>query len=277
MKFYQFIVATGLVLILSSCIYFENGLNVVNSHSLPEKQVTLDSVVFSAHILTDSVFADTTTQFPQQNVLESSLNKMFGQVAYLGKSPSDTAWTSLTKNWNTFRINHLNSEGLPVFRYDGPESAELRSPELNRHWANLNIHLLKLSGEVRFGDALEKMLYQSKVPVFTTKMLKSVIYTRVDDQIYVNIFGDSSMLYNHTTGGKVKIWQETAFPNSNEVLIKFDCDDIRYMDIYIRIPEWAKNPTVTHGNVKYVPYPGQYCEVSRKWKKGDEITVVLNN
>lgn len=277
MKLYQFILATGLVLFLSSCIYFENGLNVVNSHSLPEKQVTLDSIAFGPHLLLDTLLTDSTTHFPQQNLLENSLKKMFGQVENIRKSQSDSAWTSLKKNWNTFRINHLNTEGLPVFRPDGPESAELTSPELNRDWANLNIQLLKLSGEVQFGDALEKMLYKSKEFVFTARMLKSVIYTRVDDEIYINIFGNSSMTYEHTTGGKVKIWQETQFPNSNQVVIKFDCDDLRFMDIYIRIPEWAVNPTVTHGNVKYVPYAGQYCEVSRKWKKGDEITVVLNN
>lgn len=277
MKFNKIILSAGLALILSSCIYFENGLNVVNSNSIPEKQVTLDGVVFGPHIFADTVLTDTTTHFQQQNLLENSLKKMFGQVERISKNQSDTVWTSLIKSWNAFRINHVNTNGLPVFKANGAESSELDSPEVNRDWANLNIQLLKLSGEVRFGDALEKMLYESKVPVFTKEMLKSVIYTRVDDQIYVNIFGNSSMTYEHTTGGKVKIWQETDFPNSNQVLIKFDCDDIRFIDIYIRIPEWAINPTVTHGNVKYVPYAGQYCEVSRKWKKGDEISVVLNN
>lgn len=277
MKFHQIIFSAGLVLVMSSCIYFENGLNVVNSQSIPEKQVTIDSIAFAPHLMADTVLNDSTTNIPRRKDLGNELKKMFGQLEHIRKSQSDTAWTALTKNWNNFRKADLNTDGLPVFKTGGPESAGLFSPEVNRDWANLNIQLLKFSGEVEFGDALEKMLYESKEPVFTAKMLKSIIYTRVDDQIFVNIFGNSSMVYNHTTGGKVKIWQETAFPNSNEVLIKIDCDDILFMDIYIRIPEWAKNPTVTHGNVKYVPYAGQYCEVSRKWKRGDVITIELNN
>jgi DUF1680 family protein len=49
------------------------------------------------------------------------------------------------------------------------------------------------------------------------------------------------------------------------------------MDVFIRIPSWAVNPTVTHGNVKYVAHPGEYCEVYRKWNNGDQIKVELKN
>lgn len=276
MRVYQIILSAGVAMALSSCIYFENGLSVVDSHSLPEKQITLDPV-FNPHLLADTLTPDTAAHYPQQVVLEKSLKKILSRVDQINKTQSDSSWTSLMKSWNDFRINDLNSSGLPALKTGGPESADFNSPEVDRDWVNLNIRLLKLSGDVKFGDALEKILYQSKSPVFTAEMLKSVIYTRVDDQIYVNIFGNSSMTYEHTTGGTVKIWQETDFPKGNQVLIQFDCDDTRFMDIYVRIPEWAVNPTVTHGNVKYVPYPGQYCEVSRKWKKGDVITVVLNN
>jgi len=227
------------------------------------------------HLQVDSLVTDFTEALPEQNLLQKKLDKMLARTNRIGKTKSDSLWTALSSTWEDFRKNDLDSAGLPFVKANNASGASVISPKLNRDWVDLNIRLLKLSGEVRFGDALEKILYQSKVPVYTEKMLKSVIYTRVDDQIFVNLFGSSSMNYQHTTGGNVKIIQETKFPENQEVTIKIECGDLRFMDVYIRIPSWAQNPTVMHGNVKYVPYPGQYCLVSRKWKTGDEIQVVL--
>jgi DUF1680 family protein len=56
-----------------------------------------------------------------------------------------------------------------------------------------------------------------------------------------------------------------------------ETNDARYLDVYIRIPEWAVNPTVAHGNVKYVAHPGEYCQISRKWKDKDEFFIILKN
>ena len=136
---------------------------------------------------------------------------------------------------------------------------------------------MKFSGEIRFADVLEKLLYESKSPVLSEKLLKSVIYTRIYDQVFVNIIGSSSISYQHTTGGTVKLIQQTDYPEGNEMILKCECSDLRFMDVFIRIPSWAVHPSVTHGNVKYVANPGEYCEISRKWENGDEIKVVLKN
>jgi DUF1680 family protein len=59
--------------------------------------------------------------------------------------------------------------------------------------------------------------------------------------------------------------------------LKCESNDVRYLDVFIRIPEWAINPTVSYGNVKYVAHSGEYCQVSRKWHDGDEFRIVLKN
>ena len=276
MKLKQIALIAGLAWALTSCLYFERGLNAINSESLPEKQITLGNALMQ-RLRADSPVTDSTEELPEQNILQKKLDKMLARVNRIDKNKSDSLWTALSQSWEDFRKNDLDSAGLPFAKANNPHGASVISPKLNRAWIDLNIRLLKLSGEVRFGDALEKILYQSKVPVYTEEMLKSVIFTRVDDQIFVNLFGSSSMNYQHTTGGNVKIIQETKFPENQNITIKIECNDLRFMDVYIRIPSWAKNPTVMHGNVKYVPYPGQYCLVSRKWKTGDEIQVVLRN
>ncbi len=150
-------------------------------------------------------------------------------------------------------------------------------PEAIQKWAELNVALVKLSGEVRFGDAIEKMIHGPENRFISERLLKSVIYTHVDDQIFINIIGSSSMDYQHTTGGNVRLIQGTNYPGNDVMTLKTECSDLRYMDIFIRIPSWAVNPTVTHGNVKYVAQPGEYCQISKKWKAGVEIRVVLKN
>ena len=143
-------------------------------------------------------------------------------------------------------------------------------------WAELNANLLKFSGEAKFAKVLENILYTQNQPVLSEKLLKSVIYTHIFDQIFIHIPTTSSVSFQHTTGGNVKLIQQYD-PSKKEMMLKCECGDTRFLDLFIRIPSDAVKPTVTHGNVKYVAIPGEYCEISRKWKNGDEIRVSLKN
>ena len=265
MKFSTFIFAGGIAWTLSSCLGFENGLNAINSVSLPEKNITLGSSLMK-YLLTDSLIADSIVNIQESNQVQKKMDEMLELTDRISKTKSDKTWSELSSKWNDFNMDEV-----------GKVKQISSTEKLSREWANINIRLLKLSGEVRFADVLEKMIYESKVPILTEKMIQSIIFTRVDDQVFVNLIGPSEMNYQHTTGGNIKIIQKTDFPANQEMTILIECDDKRFMAIYIRIPEWAVNPTVNHGNVKYVPYPGQFCEVSRMWNNGDEIKVTLKN
>ena len=202
------------------------------------------------------------------------MDEMIRTVENTSKLKSDTTWKVLSREWEDIRVNLSDMKGLSNAS-DSMADSELNTIE--RKWCDLNVRLLKLSGEVRFGDALEKILYEAKVPVLSDKILKSIIYTHIDDQIFINIFGTSSLIHHHTTGGTIKIIQESGYPANNEIILRCETNDSRFLNVFIRIPFWAINPTVTHGNVKYVPHPGEYCQISRMWKDGDEIRIVLKN
>lgn len=274
MKFTHLIAIAGIALFLQACGNDMNRLNVVDSESFSEKEITLDDRI-TRHLLADSLLPEPEIVLLEPNSFLKNLNEMISLSENIRKNQSDSSWIALSASWRDFRKNNVRPDGMPVIQSSTlPDSATIMSL---LKWAELNINLLKFSGEVRFGDALEKLLYESKVAVLTKKILKSVIYTHIDDQIFINIIGSSSMNYQHTTGGIVKLIQETDYPAGNEMTLKCECGDIRFMDVFIRIPSWAINPTVTHGNVKYVARPGEYCEISRKWQNGDEIRVVLMN
>jgi len=261
-----------MIIIFTSCGINPNRLNQINSKSLSVKQIALEDQIIS-HLLTDSISAESEKSIQESNTILASLEELLIQVEQVRQSESDSSWLRLSSKWENFRKINIGTDGMPD---TNDFSSNSQSTVLAQKWAAVNVALLKLSGEVRFGDALEGLLYGS-YPVLSEDLLKSVIYTRIYDQVFVNIIGSSSVSYSHTTGGTVKLIQQTDYPEGNEMILKCECSDLRFMDVFIRIPSWAVNPSVTHGNVKYVANPGEYCEISRKWGNGDEIKVVLKN
>jgi hypothetical protein len=261
MKIIRLIVITGIVLCIAACGSKKGSINIVNSNSFAEQQITVGGY------LAQRIGPDSVRNAQKSDSLNNQLKEILSATETLKESKSDSSWVILLKRWEEFRMN------VAVLLADTSANSVFALQE----WAKINIELLKLTSEVRFGDALEKLIYESKVPVLSERLIKSIIYTRIDDQIFINLIGSSSVNHHHTTGGTIKLIQETDYPPGNEITLKCECSDVRYLDVFIRIPEWAVNPTVTHGNVKYVAHPGEYCQVFRKWQNGDLFNIKLKN
>lgn len=262
MRLIKLIGVTVLAIAAIACSNDKQGLIILNTQSFNEVQISVNEKL-AAKLDMDTAFVGQDA-LPDENEVRNDLEELIAKASEIKTNPNDSSWARFTEKWEDFRKSILT---------DSVQKDKL----LMQKWTELNIGLLKFSGEIRFGDAIEHTLYNSPIPVLSELNLKSIIYTHVFDQIFVNILGSSSMNYQHTTGGTVKLIQETNFPEGHEMTLKCELDDTRFMEVYIRIPSWAVNPTVTHGNVKYVPHPGEYCEISRKWKNGDEISVRLMN
>lgn len=200
--------------------------------------------------------ADSSHFVTEIKLLQSSLEQVKRKRRELDKTDLPEKWDALNRtvllDFETLSVDDVNA------------------------WVALNDSLLKYTQEVRFADALERIAYN---PVgdnlLETNQLKSFFYTRLYDRIYFNVFGSSSLQYEHTTGGVVRLVQLTDYPFDNRISIKVELQDTRYLDFFIRIPEWAVHPRVTVKGVKYNVVPGQYTEISRMWKNGDEVEFFL--
>jgi hypothetical protein len=231
-----------------------------DSKSYNKNQITLDESI------AQKVVSDTAFLFQDSTFMNENLGNLFELLRNVKHAKSDSTWNLLQDGWLNLKMNSENqSDSLKT------ESANLAD------WAELNTELLKLSGDAKFADELENLLYKSSSPVLGENLLKSLIYTHIEDKIFINLFASSSLTHNHTTGGILKLIQETKYPASDEIILKCESSDTRFLHVFIRIPEWAVNPTVTHGNVKYVARPGEYSEIMRKWKDGDEFLIKLKN
>lgn len=253
---YIWIIAVAL---FNSCTNPNAGFDVINSQSFPEANVGLGKSL-NSKILQPSGTSDSIN-----SAVSEKLSLLNSQIELFKKTPDDKQWSAVLQAWGEIGRSELSNRAAGI------------SPEFAGKWADVNIQLLKITEDVRFGDELEKLLDQTQVPVLTENQIKSIVYTHVDDQIFVNLLGSSSVVHHHTTGGTVTLIQQTSFPESNEIILKAECGDVRFLSVCVRIPSWAKNPTVQHGNVKYVARPGEYCEISRKWNNGDQIDIRLKN
>jgi DUF1680 family protein len=118
------------------------------------------------------------------------------------------------------------------------------------------------------------------------------IYAKKDDNLYVNLYVQSKAdieLKNQT----VRLSQETLYPWEGNVQISVDPEEEGEFAVHLRIPGWAQGHPVPsdlyrfvdeHANnveirVNGVPYPFEmekgYVPLSRKWKAGDRIELVL--
>lgn len=139
-----------------------------------------------------------------------------------------------------------------------------------QQWFEITGLLLELTGEVGFATELERV---ALLGVLKNDQLAPYVFTKNLDNLFTNIFTPAKIEYNHTTGGEVKIEMLTDYPKSGKIELKFNMTERRYIEVNIRIPDWAEGATVTVKRVKYFAAPGTYCKIAKKWKEGDLVEI----
>jgi uncharacterized protein len=93
--------------------------------------------------------------------------------------------------------------------------------------------------------------------------------------LYVNLFIASEL--NWKAKG-VKVRQETQYPETASTRIVFTCENPAELALHIRHPWWAEKGlqvTVNGERQASVSKPGSFAVVSRTWKNGDSVEVVM--
>ena len=159
---------------------------------------------------------------------------------------------------------------------------EIRNRDLSREevaiWVDLTGFLFQLTAEALVAEELERVawlyFYSTRDRLPGSLFLPYVI-TRHTDNIHINLFMPAEINFTHSLGGDVTVAQTTDFPDSGRVLVQFGMETKQYIELYIRIPSWARQAEVTVKGVKYLATPGSYSKIAKKWKEGDEVEVVF--
>ena len=99
-----------------------------------------------------------------------------------------------------------------------------------------------------------------------------LIYAHQGDQLYVNLFIPSTLNWREK---KIKVRQETAFPDAERSAIHIESDG--KFTLNIRYPNWVANKAlavrVNDKKINVTAKPGQYVQIKRDWRAGDKVTI----
>ena len=174
-------------------------------------------------------------------------------------------------------------------------------------------YLLRFTGEARYGDGLERVLYNTvlgaldpdgegrffyysdyhasaqkryfgdKWPCCSGTLPQAVAdylissYFFADNAIYVNLFVPSDVRWKNREA-PVRLIQSTSYPASYSTELRLELPAPAEFTVYVRIPGWLRSAAQVFINGKDVAAPaepGTFAALRRRWQNNDTIVVNL--
>ncbi len=180
-------------------------------------------------------------------------------------------------------------------------------------WAGFKLsrYLIGFTGEARFGDWIETLLYNgigaalpvqpdgrsfyyadyrvgmaaktffwdewpccSGTYIQTVADFHNILYFHDHTGLYVNLAIPSEVEWKHA-GQNVRLTQQTTFPEADTTTLRLSLDRPAHLSLHIRIPSWSRDATVT---VNGQPFPAnfepnQWGTLKRTWQPNDTVVV----
>jgi len=182
-------------------------------------------------------------------------------------------------------------------------------------WAAFKLarYLMTFTGEARYGDWIERLVYNSLLampPVLKSGLIMygsqlniygsrkswmmdmawhcctgtlpqavteyhNLIYFHDQENLYVNLYVPSKVEWNGPDC-KVTVVQDTRYPEEDTVLIHIQLEVPSRFGLRFRVPQWAKNGvTVKVNNLAFetATVPGKWASIDREWSHNDTVTL----
>jgi DUF1680 family protein len=178
-------------------------------------------------------------------------------------------------------------------------------------WAAFKLarYLISFTGEARYGDWVERMFYngigaalpvtpegktfyysdyrtgggmkvyyKSLWPCCAGTYFQCVadypnqIYYRDAASLHVNLFVSSEVSWNRA-GGRVKLVQETGYPETETSLLTLELEKPVRFPLKFRVPAWSRGVTakVNGQDFPVEARPGTWASLERVWRSGDKV------
>jgi DUF1680 family protein len=172
-------------------------------------------------------------------------------------------------------------------------------------WMQVNLQLLRLTGESKFGDQLEKTVYNQLMaaqkprgddwcyytPLEGRKpydksttcchssgprgiaLLPTFAITTDQEGAVINLFDAGTAQVALRDGTPVTFKIETLYPSDGKILITVETAATKEFSIKLRVPAWCKENSISPAGAK-IGSDG-YAVLHREWKSGDTIELNL--
>jgi uncharacterized protein len=215
--------------------------------------------------------------------------------------------------WTNIREKHLSLGGGPwggvahrsreVFNAPGsfvPEAYVETCSTLA--WLQLNRELLRLSGDARYAEEIERTAYNDLLGavapngedwcyysfpngrrVHTTywRCCKSSGAMALEELPPLAVSGGDGEVAVHLYGpltarvGSVGLRIETGYPYDGDVTLALDLGASSRFTLKLRCPSWADGAHAEVGDERFAGTPGSYLAIDRIWQPGDVVTLCL--
>ena len=174
----------------------------------------------------------------------------------------------------------------------------------------LTRYLLRVTRDPRYGDSMERMMYNTILGVkpleadgrafyysdnnFKGRKVYSDhrwpccsgthpqvaadyrinTYFRDGRGVYVNLYIPSMVQWSQD-GARVSLTQRSTYPYDSHVEFEVKTSKAAEFAVNLRIPAWAEGASVAVNGKREVVQPGIFAGASRQWKTGDRIDVEL--
>jgi DUF1680 family protein len=171
--------------------------------------------------------------------------------------------------------------------------------------------LMRLEGDLRYGDIMERTIYNAlfaaqepdgrKIRYFTpftgprvyfdqdgfccpgnfrrimAELPQKVYYLCADKAIAVNLYTTSQTTVGLEKDLSVELSQATDYPNSGHVVFRVTPSKEAVFAIRLRIPRWCPSATVriNDKDPAAIARGANTYEIRRKWKAGDRVTLEM--
>jgi uncharacterized protein len=182
-------------------------------------------------------------------------------------------------------------------------------------WAafKLSRYLMAFTGEARFGDWIETLLYNGIGAALPTEPdgrtfyygdyrlssgikqyywhawpccsgtywqtvadYHNVIYFKDPRGLYVNLFVPSEVTWQHD-GERVTLRQQTDVPETEASALSFEMERPVRLALALRVPGWSTRFDVdlNASRLDLRAKPGEWVRIEREWRPGDRVTVTI--
>jgi DUF1680 family protein len=231
-----------------------------------------------------------------------------------GWAPALNAATRTFENIRDTEINVAGSGSAAECWYGGKaHQAEVRPRFMETcvgvTWMQLCAHLLRLTGEARFGDEIERTAYNALAGAMTPDgssfaqysglegvralgerqcgmdlnccvangprgmmLLPEVAVLMGADGPVVNLFSDGAW-----TLPQCRLEMKTDYPASGQVDIRIETKRVEAFTLRLRIPQWSEQTQVSvNGARPAALQAGSWAGIERLWKTGDRVRLSLD-
>jgi len=135
-----------------------------------------------------------------------------------------------------------------------------------------------------YGADARKVFYPKKWPCCSGTLVQNVadyvkdIYFKSADGIAVNLYTSSELNLN-SNGDTIKLTQETQFPLSDQVSLRFECSHPADFALRLRVPSWFDGlPAIRINDRAATPgIAAGFAVLRRHWQTGDIVTFNLRS